>query len=117
MAQIALTIKQPLKSYLNDLAQNYQLERVFLFGSFALGTFHQDSDIDLAIFSPDVTAENEIEIMADLMIRAMPYKLDIQPLVFPLADYYDTTNDFIQKEIIAGGIEIPIPKGVADARR
>jgi predicted nucleotidyltransferase len=117
MAQIPLAIEQPLKSYLNDLAQYYRLDRVILFGSFALGTFRGDSDVDLAIFSPDVTAENEIEIMADLMIRAMPYKLDIQPLVFPLADYYDTTNDFIQKEIIAGGIEIPVPKGVPDARR
>lgn len=116
MAQIPLVIEQPLQDYLNDLAQSYRLERVILFGSFAQETFHRDSDIDLAIFSPDVTAENEISVMADLMIRAMPYKLDIQPLVFSLADYYDTTNDFIQKEIIARGIEIPIPKGVSDAR-
>ena len=108
MAQVPITIEQSLKSYLNNLAQYYRLERVILFGSFAQGTFHRDSDIDLAIFSPDVTEENEIDIMTDLMIPAMPYKLDIQPLVFPLADYYDTTNDFIQKEIIAHGIEIPI---------
>ncbi len=73
----------------------------------AQGTFDKDSDIDLAIFSPDVTEENEIEIMADLMIKAMPYKLDIQPLVYPLSDY-EANNDFIQQEIIARGIEIAI---------
>lgn len=108
MAQIPLIIEQSLKDYISDLAHSYRLERVILFGSFAQGTFHQDSDLDLAIFSPDVTAENEISIMADLMIRAMPYKLDIQPLVFPLADFYDTTNDFIQKEIIGRGLEINV---------
>jgi predicted nucleotidyltransferase len=110
MAQIPTAIEQSLKNYLRDLAQYYQLDRVILFGSFAQGTFHKDSDVDLAIFSPDITEENEINIMADLMIRAMPYKLDIQPLVFPLADYDDATNDFIQKEIVARGIEIPIPE-------
>jgi hypothetical protein len=76
----------------------------------ARGTFHGDSDIDLAIFSTDVTQDNEIDIMAHLMVLAMPYKLDVQPLVFPLNDYY-ADNDFIQQEIIAGGIEIPVMSG------
>ena len=107
MAQIPITIERSLKKYLDDLTQYYHLNRVILFGSMAQGTSHQDSDIDLAIFSTDVTEENEIEIMADLMIRAMPYKLDIQPLVYPLSDF-TSDNDFIQQEIIARGIEIPV---------
>ena len=111
MAQIPVTIETSLNNYLKDMAQHYRLNRVILFGSVAQGKFHQDSDIDLAIFSTDVTEENEVEIMADLMIRAMPYHLDIQPLVYPLSDY-TAGNDFIQQEIIAKGIEIPIELGV-----
>lgn len=107
MAQIPTVIEQSLIHYLTDLTHHYHLNRVILFGSMAQSAFDQNSDIDLAIFSEDVTDENEIEIMADLMIKAMPYKLDIQPLVYPLADYY-SDNDFIQHEIIAKGIEIPI---------
>jgi hypothetical protein len=117
MAKISITIEQALKNYLNDLAQYYRLDRVILFGSIAQGKAKPDSDIDLAIFSSDATDENRLKIMADCWLKTMPYRLDIQPVVYPLADYYDTTNDFIQKEIIAGGIEIPIPKGVPDARR
>ena len=107
MAEIPITIGKPLKDYLANLAQYYKLDRVILFGSMAHGNFDKDSDIDLAIFSTDVTEDNEIEIMADLMLKAMPYKLDIQPLVYPLSDYYGD-NDFIQNEIIAGGIEISV---------
>ena len=108
MAEISATIEQTLKDYLNDLANYYRLDHVILFGSMAQGTAKPDSDIDLAIFSADVTPDNQINIMADCWFRTASYKLDIQPLVFPLAVYYDTTNDFIQKEIIAHGIEIPI---------
>jgi predicted nucleotidyltransferase len=109
MAEIPVTIEHSLKDYLYELTQHYRLNRVILFGSMARGTFDQDSDIDLAIFSTDVTEENEIDIMADCLLRAMPYKLDIQPVVYPAADFY-SDNDFIQNEIIARGIEIPLPK-------
>jgi predicted nucleotidyltransferase len=109
MAEIPTTIEQPLKEYLYNLNQHYHLDRVILFGSMAQGTFDQDSDIDLAIFSIDVTEENEIDVMADCLLRAMPYKLDIQPVVYPAADFY-SDNDFIQNEIISRGIEIPLPK-------
>ncbi len=47
--------------------------------------------------------------MADFWLKSIPYKLDIQPLVYPLSDY-KADNDFIPKEIITRGIEIPIPK-------
>jgi hypothetical protein len=109
MAEIPVAIEQALKNYILDLTQDYRLDRVIVFGSMAHGTANQESDIDLAIFSADVTADNQITIMADCWFRTAPYKLDIQPLVFPLAAYYDATNNFIQKEIIAHGIEIPIP--------
>lgn len=108
MVEIPATLEQALKNYVQDLAQHYRLDRIILFGSMAKGTFDKDSDIDLAIFSRDVTAENEIDIMADCLLRAMPYKLDIQPLVYPLADY-EADNDFIRQEIIAQGIELPVP--------
>jgi hypothetical protein len=109
MAEISATVEQTLKDYLNDLAKYYRLDHVILFGSMAQGTAKPDSDIDLDIFSADATDENRLKIMADCWLKTMPYPLDIQPVVYPLTDYYGD-NDFIQKEIIAQGIEIPIPK-------
>ncbi|GAB4428051.1 MAG: hypothetical protein Fur0044_25890 [Anaerolineae bacterium] len=109
MAEISVTLEQTLKNYLNDLAKYYQLDHVILFGSIAQGTATPDSDIDLAIFSADATDENRLQIMADCWLKTLPYPFDIQPVVYPLADYKGG-NDFIQKEIIARGIEIPSPK-------
>jgi len=81
------------------------LNRVILFGSIAQGTAQPESDVDLAIFSADVTDENRLEIMTDCWLKTIPYKLDIQPVVYPLADFY-ADNDFIQQEIISRGVEI-----------
>ncbi len=108
MVEIPPAIKQALKDYLLDLAQHYRLGRVILFGSLAQGRYGPHSDIDLAIFSADVTDDNQIDIMADCLLRAMPYHLDIQSLVYPLADY-EADNDFIQQEIIGWGVELPLP--------
>ena len=105
MAKNQTKIDQAISDYLRNIGATYKLGHVFLFGSVAHGTAEQDSDVDLAIFSADVTEDNEIAVMADLMIKAMPYKLDIQTLVFPLSDYH-SGNDFIQKEIIGRGVEI-----------
>ena len=105
MAQIPTVIEQSLTAYIQELSKYLQLNKVVLFGSMVQDTFNSDSDIDLAIFSADATDKNRLDLMTDGLIRSMPYKLDIQPFVFPLADYY-SNNDFIQKEIVERGIEI-----------
>jgi len=109
MAQISVNIEQALRNYLQDVAKDYRLGHVILFGSTAYGTTNRDSDIDLAIFSYNATDDNRLKIMADCWMKTMGYHLDIQPIVFSMEDYHDPENDFIQKEIIAKGIELPLP--------
>ncbi len=116
MVEIPITFEQTLTEYLIDLSQSYQLNHVVLFGSQIQGNAKPDSDIDIAIFSTDATDENRMGIMADCLLKTLPYHLDIQPLVYPLSDY-TADNDFIQQEIIARGIEISIPTMVEKAKR
>jgi predicted nucleotidyltransferase len=33
--------------------KGYRIEKIILFGSYSIGKYHDDSDIDLAIISPD----------------------------------------------------------------
>ena len=40
---------------IKDLAQNYQIARVILFGSRARGDYRKTSDIDLAVSGGDIT--------------------------------------------------------------
>lgn len=37
------------RSYVQRLGERYPVKKAFLFGSFARGTFHSDSDIDVAV--------------------------------------------------------------------
>lgn len=108
MVTLPAIIEQALKDYLKELAEIYQIDHAILFGSYAEGTTRSDSDIDLAIFAADATDDNRLEIMADCWLKTVPYKLDIQPVVYPSADY-TADNDFIQKEIIGKGVELPLP--------
>ena len=108
MVTLPVIIEQALKDYLTALAEVYRIDHAILFGSYAEGTTHPDSDIDIAIFTADATDDNRLEIMADCWLKTVPYNLDIQPVVYPTTDY-TTDNHFIQKEIIGKGVELPLP--------
>jgi len=51
--------------YTDSIRSRYHIENVILFGSFAKGTYHADSDIDLAIIfkSIDDIIDMQIELM------------------------------------------------------
>lgn len=54
MAQIvSKRIKKFIKDYVETLEPHIRVEKVILFGSYARGKVHRDSDIDLIIISPD----------------------------------------------------------------
>ncbi len=48
------TVNEALESGLEYLRQRIRIEAAYLFGSQVTGEANEDSDIDIAIFSPDV---------------------------------------------------------------
>jgi uncharacterized protein len=62
----------------NRLAQEFQPENIFLFGSHAWGTPHADSDIDiLIIVSTSDLSPSKRSTLAYRCLRDIPYPLDI----------------------------------------
>ena len=47
-----------IKRYAREVAQHFQPEKIILFGSYAYGTPHEDSDVDILVIMP---ARNEID--------------------------------------------------------
>ena len=45
-------VRKIIDIYLVDLKRKIKVEKAILFGSFAKGKIHQDSDVDLVIISP-----------------------------------------------------------------
>ena len=53
MVKVPSKIKTVLEDYLLELAKEIKISSAFLFGSYAEGVWDKDSDIDIAVFSPD----------------------------------------------------------------
>ena len=90
------------RRYLGSINRKYQIENVFLFGSFAKGTNHPDSDIDLAIIFKSV--DDIIDMQIELMKMRSDDDLLIEPHPFKKTDFH--ISNPIVAEIINNGIEI-----------
>lgn len=53
MARKKINLKKIIKTYLKNIPKNIRVKGIFLFGSYATGKIHKDSDIDFIVLSPD----------------------------------------------------------------
>jgi len=86
--------------YSDVLKKHINVERLILFGSFAKNQQHQDSDIDIAVVSPDFTGDR-IEDQLSLMRYRRKVDLRIEPVPFRPQDFI--TGDPFVKEIMDTG--------------
>ena len=97
-------IMQIVQKYVEIIRQNYNVESIILFGSYAKGTQHEDRDIDIAIITDDI--ENDIfdeEVNLMKLRRGIDYRLE--PHIIRIEDYKKISTPFIQ-EIINTGIKV-----------
>ena len=82
---------------------NIPVWRLYLYGSHAKGTYHKNSDIDLAVFwdKDEIDGFDEDVLLMKLTRRV---DLQIEPHSFAKTDF-DETNPYI-KEIIETGVRI-----------
>lgn len=90
------------KRYLSFVKKKYPYENALLFGSFAKGTNHPDSDIDLAIIFK--TVDDIIDRQVDLLKLRKDHELTIEPHPFRQSDF--NALDPVACEILKDGIEI-----------
>ncbi|MDA8335015.1 MAG: nucleotidyltransferase domain-containing protein [Peptococcaceae bacterium] len=97
-------IEVSIKKYLETLrTKNIRVEKVILYGSYANGKADKDSDIDLAIISPDFGNDSFDEA---LMLRKLTrgIDLDISPRPYSEKQFRTATKgDFLYDEIIRKG--------------
>jgi predicted nucleotidyltransferase len=93
-----------IRKYLEALrARNIRVKRVILYGSLAAGTSNEDSDIDLAIVSPDL-GRNRFDEAILLKKLTFGIDLDISPRPYSVEQYRTTKQgEFLFDEIIQKG--------------
>ncbi|MCL2158157.1 MAG: nucleotidyltransferase domain-containing protein [Oscillospiraceae bacterium] len=107
MAQIPSETIRLIEDFIKSVkADNIKIEKVILFGSYAKGNYSKDSDIDLAIISPDFKENECISNMSKLLLKATKLRADIQTLPFSLDEYNKPKG--IMEEILNTGIELNI---------
>lgn len=90
------------KRYADLISSKYQIENVILFGSYAKGTNHVDSDIDLAIIFKSI--DDIIDMQIELMKMRTDDDLMIEPHPFSLSDFQ--ASNPVVSEILKNGIEL-----------
>ena len=92
-----------VKKYIVFLRENdFDIRKAYLFGSYAKGTFNDDSDIDLAVVMNNLS--NSYTMQVELMKISRKFDTRIEPHPFDEADF-DSSNPFAH-EILNTGIQI-----------
>jgi predicted nucleotidyltransferase len=97
-------IKSIVKNFIKALKKhNIKIEIVILYGSCAKGTADIDSDIDVAVISPDFGKDKFEEAILLKKISEEVY-LGISPEPYSIEEYKQASqNEFLYQEIIKKG--------------
>lgn len=96
-------IATSITKFVKEVSKKYKINAIILFGSYAKGTNHEDSDIDIAIVSEDFV--DIYDVMAILMGMTWDIDARIEPHPITKNDYDTIANPFI-KEVIDTGIKV-----------
>jgi len=88
--------------YVKSVNEKFKIENAFIFGSYAKGFNHADSDIDIAIVFRQI--DDIIDMQVELLWLRNDEDLYIEPHPFSQADF-NSSNPLVA-EIIKNGIEI-----------
>lgn len=104
MAQIPDRIIHIINQFIAKLEDNnIKVERAFLFGSYAQGTFNDWSDIDLAIVSTAFVGERFVDRDKIRRIK-LNVSCDLEPIPYNPVDF-NSNNPFV-KSILRTGIRV-----------
>jgi len=92
------------EEYANAVKSKYDFVKIILFGSYAKGTWNEDSDIDIAVVLRDYS--NLIDTQLDLMRMRRKIDSRIEPHPFREKDFVATNP--IVNEIMKFGQDIQI---------
>jgi len=102
-------IKSIVKNFLKAVEKNnIKIEAAIIFGSYAKGNADNDSDIDIALISPDFGKDKFEEAILLKKISEDIY-LGISPEPYSLEEYNQAKQgDFLFQEIIQKGVFVPV---------
>ena len=100
--KIDVDVIEIVKKYIDEISKKFDIQEVYLFGSYAKGTNNKDSDIDIAVVLKSDT--NSFDIMVELMMLTQDIDLRIEPHPIKKEDF-ENGNPFVA-EIKNTGLKV-----------
>jgi predicted nucleotidyltransferase len=104
MAAIPPKVLESVKSFIAKISTQIPVKRAVLFGSYAKGTFDNESDVDIAIFSDYFETVSRVEGTTYLLIEAQDFDIDLEPVAFTEKEYEERLG--IVDEILRTGLDV-----------
>ena len=104
MGTIPQEVLKITTDYINKLKEQIPVEKAILFGSYAKGTYTNESDVDIAVFSPVFENMSRVDGLTFLLMQALGFKIDIQPQPYTMKEYIEHIG--LIDEILKSGMEI-----------
>lgn len=102
--EINKEIADIVNKYIAIVKENYDVVAIILFGSYAKGTEHEDSDIDIAVVTNDIKTDKfDEEVKLTLLRRKIDSR--IEPHIIKVEDYENDETPFIV-EVKNTGIKV-----------
>jgi len=99
MNDMKFGLKEKTIEQINEIFEKYnQVERVILYGSRALGTYKNGSDIDLTLVGKELSLSTMNKIWNDLDDLLLPYTFD-------LSLFSELTNTELIDHIVENGVD------------
>lgn len=86
--------------------KKYDIKKAYLFGSYAKGKAHKDSDIDLALIMPNNS--DTLELQIQFMFLSRKFSVDIEP--HPIKEEDFNSMNPLAYEIMKTGFEVQLTK-------
>jgi predicted nucleotidyltransferase len=103
MVTTAAELETAIRQFIQLLEKGLKVEAIVLFSSHARGTAYEDSDIDLAVISPDfedLPMYRRQERISDLSIHRPS---NLSPIGYPSSEYHDPGPHSFLREIVRTG--------------
>ena len=103
MVATTAELEEAIIDFVRKLENGIRVEAIILYGSYAHGVAHEDSDIDLGVISPDFEAlpmNRRQEIIAHLTVHRFP---NLSPIGYPSSEYHNPGPHSFLREIIRTG--------------
>jgi len=103
MAATATELEQILKDFIRLLEEGLRLEAVILYGSYAHGSPREESDIDVAVISPDFEGVPMPERQRIISRLTLDRDRRLEPIGYPSSEYHNPGPHSFLREIIRTG--------------